>query len=38
VTESHNPSDPVRALIRERHIGQATTFVDQQMARRDPPV
>jgi twitching motility protein PilT len=37
VTESHNLGDPVRALIRERHIGQATTFVDQQMARRDPP-
>lgn len=35
VTESHNLGDPVRALIRERHIGQATTFVDQQMARRN---
>jgi len=38
VTEQGNLGDPVRALIRERRIGQATTFVDQQMARRDPPV
>ena len=37
VAEQGNLGDPVRALIRERHIGQATTFVDQQMARRDPP-
>lgn len=37
VTEQGNLGDPVRALIRERHIGQATTFVDQQMARRNPP-
>jgi twitching motility protein PilT len=35
VTEAGNLGDPVRALIRERHIGQATTFVDQQMARRE---
>ncbi|MGE3623990.1 MAG: ATPase, T2SS/T4P/T4SS family [Bdellovibrionales bacterium] len=37
VTESGNLGDSVRALIRERHIGQATTFVDQQMARRSRP-
>jgi twitching motility protein PilT len=35
VTEQGNLGDPVRALIRERHIGQATTFVDQQSARRE---
>jgi hypothetical protein len=34
VTEEGNLGDPVRALVRERKIGQATTFVDQQMARR----
>jgi twitching motility protein PilT len=34
VTESGNLGDPVRALIRERHVGQITTFVDQQEARR----
>ncbi len=33
-TEAGNLGDPVRALIRERHIGQMSTFVDQQMARR----
>jgi twitching motility protein PilT len=34
VTEQGNLGEPVRALIREGHIGQATTFVDQQEARR----
>ncbi len=34
VTESPNLGEPVRALIRERRIGQITTFVDQQEARR----
>jgi twitching motility protein PilT len=35
VTDSNNLGDPVRSLIRERKIGQATTYVDQQMARQD---
>jgi hypothetical protein len=35
VTDSNNLGDPIRALIRERKIGQATTFVDQQMARQE---
>ncbi len=34
VTDPHNLGDPVRALIREKKIGQATTFVDKQMARQ----
>ncbi len=34
VTESASLGEPVRALIRERRIGQITTFVDQQEARR----
>lgn len=34
VTESGNLGDPARALIRERQVGQITTFVDQQEARR----
>lgn len=35
VTEKNNLGEPVRALVRERHIGQVTTFVDQQEARRN---
>jgi hypothetical protein len=34
VTDKNNLGDPVRSLIRERKIGEATTFVDLQMARR----
>ena len=34
VTNAHNLGDPVRALIRERKIGQVATFVDQQMAQK----
>ena len=34
VTDPHNLGDPVRALIRERKIGQATSFVDKQMAQQ----
>ena len=34
VTENGNLGDPARSLIRERHVGQITTFVDQQEARR----
>jgi len=33
ITESGNLGDSVRSLIRQHHIGQITTFVDQQMAR-----
>ena len=35
VTDANNLGDPVRSLIRERKIGQATTFVDQQMAQHE---
>jgi len=34
VTESGNLGEPVRACIRSGNIGQVTTFVDQQEARR----
>lgn len=33
LTEADNPGSPIRALIRERRIGQTRTFADQQMAR-----
>ncbi len=33
VTEADNPGSPVRALIRDRRIGQTRTLADQQMAR-----
>lgn len=33
MTEADNPGSPIRALIRERRIGQTRTFADQQMAR-----
>jgi twitching motility protein PilT len=35
VTQEGNLGEPVRALVRERHIGQITTFVDQQEAKRN---
>jgi len=35
VADPHNLGDPVRALIRERKIGMATTYVDQQTALRE---
>jgi twitching motility protein PilT len=35
VTDSINMGDPVRALIREHKIGEATTFVDRQTAQRE---
>jgi len=31
-TESDNPGSPIRALIRDRRIGQTRSFADQQMA------
>jgi len=37
ITEKGNLGDPVRSLIRERKIGQMSTFVDQQTARRNRP-
>ena len=33
VTEADNPGSPIRALIRERRIGQTRTMADQQMAK-----
>jgi twitching motility protein PilT len=33
VTEADNPGSPIRALIRDRRIGQTRTFADQQMAK-----
>jgi hypothetical protein len=33
VTEADNPGSPIRALIRDRRIGQTRTFSDQQMAK-----
>jgi len=32
MTENNNPGSPIRALIREKHIGQTRTISDQQMA------
>jgi twitching motility protein PilT len=33
LTEPDNPGSPIRALIRERRIGQTRTIADQQMAK-----
>jgi len=38
VAQAGHLGDPVRALIREQKIGQVTTFVDQQTARRSMKV
>ena len=32
ITENNNPGSPIRALIREKRIGQTRTVADQQMA------
>lgn len=32
ITEPNNPGAPMRAVIREKRIGQCRTFIDQQMA------
>ena len=33
ITEADNPGSPIRAMIREHHIGQIRTISDQQMAK-----